>query len=606
MYENEANRATESTAQIPQEILGQIRAWRERVVERTALPWSEHCTECVWPTCYQSCELYEARDDGRCRRFAAGMVRIDGAEGVNDYLLRISFKRWGKLWAPGNIRLRRVEVAARVEGRDHRIGQALQHLPQPLRKVASLRRYDLKKKLAYAAKPGDTLPTSFIVECYNPGEAVGVLLTMRALDERVKRPYQKLLQLEPGFQRVAVPYAEIAAALDLRSPFNIELVPDGEREVTLVFGLMDFVREERVASATAPAGKAPKATKVKCVVWDLDHTLWDGVLVEDGAEKLRLKPGVADIVKALDERGILQSVASKNNPDEALALLESFGLNQYFLCPQVSWGPKSLAVAAIAQQLNIGVDTLLFVDDSEFERHEVQMAHSDIAVLDSARYGEVLAMEACNVPVTAESRERRSMYQVEAKRQELAGGFGGDYEAFLRHCGIRLLLRPLSEETLERVHELTQRTNQMNFSGNRYERVVLRDILANPHLDTYVMEVEDRFGRYGAVGFGIVDRRGPLLSDLMFSCRIQSKRVEHAFLAHVIRKYLAGSRGDFHAHWRKTPRNAPSGQVFADLGMEEAALTDGLTRLVFRSDKALPREEIVEVVEVQATAVEHA
>ena len=127
----------------------------------------------------------------------------------------------------------------------------------------------------------------------------------------------------------------------------------------------------------------------------------------------------------------------------------------------------------------------------------------------------------------------------------------------------------MTEENLERVHELTQRTNQMNFSGNRYDREVLRKLLSSPHLDTFVLSCEDRFGSYGVIGFSIVDRREPRMTDLMFSCRIQSKRVEHAFLAHVIRRYIGETGKNFYANYRKTPRNAPSGRVFADLAMEE-------------------------------------
>ena len=157
------------------------------------------------------------------------------------------------------------------------------------------------------------------------------------------------------------------------------------------------------------------------------------------------------------------------------------------------------------------------------------------------------------------------MYRVESVRQESARDFQDDYLAFLKHCDIRLQIWPLTEGNLERVHELTQRTNQMNFSGNRYDRKVLKEVLHNRFLDTYVLSCEDRFGSYGIIGFGIVDNREPRMTDLMFSCRIQSKRVEHAFLALLLRKYVSLTGRDFHANYRKTSRNLPSGQVFADL-----------------------------------------
>jgi len=220
--------------------------------------------------------------------------------------------------------------------------------------------------------------------------------------------------------------------------------------------------------------------------------------------------------------------------------------------------------------------------------------------LDAAQYLEIPAMEVCQVPVTDESRERRQMYKVESQRLSLADNFGDDYLAFLRYCNIRLNISPMTRENLPRVHELTQRTNQMNFSGNRYEKSVLEGILSMPHLDTYVLEVEDRFGSYGIVGFSVVDSRTPLMTDLMFSCRVQAKRVEHAFLAYLIRKYIAQTGRDFQANYRKTSRNAPSGKVFDDMLLQEIKVEDGVSRLVFPREREVPDDGIMEVVAQEA------
>jgi FkbH-like protein len=609
MYETEANRAIESPDQLAGEMLAQLGELKSTLLERTVLPWSEHCTECVWPTCYTTCDLYSPREDGRCRRFSDGMVRIDCAEAVNSYVLKIRFKQWGKLWTPGNIHLRSVEDAAKLERRDHWIGTTLYQLPAPapLRHFATGKRYSFKKRMAYGAASGETLPTVFVIECYNPSpKLVRLSLTMRSVDDRVKIPFQQLLELASGFHRVRVPFEAIIRFLDLRAPFNVELVPNEDQsETTLYFGLMDFVRESSRHVQTKAKDAQPKESrKVKCVVWDLDNTLWDGVLVEDGAANVKLRPKVKEIVKQLDERGILQSIASKNNPEEALGVLRSFGIEEYFLCPQISWEPKSQGIAAIAQQLNIGIDTLLFVDDSEFELREVQAVHPEVRTLNAGLYETIVNLEACQVPVTAESRERRKMYQVEAERQNIAGNFGDDYMTFLRYCKIRLNIQPMTEANLSRVHELTQRTNQMNFSGNKYEKSVLQNVLASPQLDTYVLSVEDRFGSYGVVGFCIVDNRVPLMTDLMFSCRVQSKRVEHAFLAYIIQKYIALTGKDFQANYRKTSRNVPSGRVFADLGLEENGVADGVSRLVFPARREVPDDGTIEVVAQDVAAAE--
>lgn len=601
MYETEANRKRESSEQVPAEIVAQFRQLRDVVLERTILPWSEHCTECVWPTCYKSCDLYSPREDGRCRRFVDGMVRIDCDEALNSYLLKIRFKQWGKLWTPGNIRLRSIQTALQLERRDHWIGTTLYQipLPTPVKKLAIQKRYSFKKRMANQKPVGERLPTAFILECYNPSaKMVRFSFTMRAVDDRVKIPFQQLLELSAGFHRIRVSYEEIRKFLDLGSPFTIELVPNEDQtETTLYFGVMEFVREASSLSKSTPEKREPKEPKkIKCVVWDLDNTLWEGILVEDDLAKLGLKPKIVDILKKLDERGILHSIVSKNNRDEALSVLRTFGIEEYFLCPQISWQPKSEGVSAIARQLNIGMETLLFVDDSEFELQQVKAVHPEVCVLNADRYLGIADMEVCQVPVTTESRERRKMYQVESQRQNIAGGFGDDYRTFLRYCNIRLNIHPMTEANLIRVHELTQRTNQMNFSGNRYEKSELERILSTPYLDTYVLDVEDRFGSYGVVGFCIVDNRVPLMTDLMFSCRVQSKRVEHAFLAYIIRKYIAITGKEFCANYRQTPRNAPSGRVFSDLLLQEAGIDEGVSRLVFPNNREVPDDGIIDVV----------
>ena len=127
---------------------------------------------------------------------------------------------------------------------------------------------------------------------------------------------------------------------------------------------------------------------------------------------------------------------------------------------------------------------------------------------------------------------------------------------------------------------------------NAWSRLTLTE-----HLHTYVIACRDRFGSYGIVGFSIVDRREPRMTDLMFSCRIQAKRVEHAFLSFLLKKYRAGGK-DFRANYRKTPRNAPAGRVFQDIGMDEVGDDAGVTSLVFPHDRAIPDDGIIGIIEM--------
>lgn len=599
MYESEANKRIESLDQVPSDVVSKFRELRGAIVAKTVLPWGEHCTECVWPTCYATCDLYHPREDGRCRRFVEGMVRIDCPGAVNSYLLKIRFNRWGKLWSPGNTHLFPLKVAADFERWDRWIASTLVHLPapKPLKGYVTAKRYNWKKEAATSRKPSFDTPDWFVLECYNPHETpVSLSLTMRSFNGNSPIPFQKLIRVPAGFHREVVRVDEILKTFDLGSPFHIEVVPNEISDgTTMFFGLIDFVRTNQAM--------VPKTTKLKCIVWDLDKTLWDGILVEDGSENVVIKAGVVEVIRELDRRGILHSIASKNSYDDAMQVLKDNDIHEYFLSPQISWGPKSESVKRIAQDLNIGIDTLMLVDDSEFELAEVQSACPAVRTLNAEQCRELLSIPECQVPVTSESMNRRKMYHQEATRKSAAKDFGGDYLAFLRNCNMQMILRPLTHSNLERVHELTQRTNQMNFSGNRYNRDVLRQIAEDPNLDTYVIECNDRFGSYGIVGFSIVDKRGPRMTDLMFSCRIQAKRVEHAFLALIIRRYIAATGSDFWADYRKTPRNSQSGRVFQDLGMSEEREHDGVKSLVFHRDQTIPEEGIVNITAEDSSPV---
>src|SRR4051794_19566922 len=115
MYEAEVNTRRESISQLPLLVRKQFGEFSDGIELRTILPWGEHCTECNWPTCYKTCELYSPRIDGACRLFVDGMVRLDHDGGLNPYILKVRFKQWGKFWAPGNLKLYSLSQAAAKE-----------------------------------------------------------------------------------------------------------------------------------------------------------------------------------------------------------------------------------------------------------------------------------------------------------------------------------------------------------------------------------------------------------------------------------------------------------------------------------------------------------
>src|SRR5439155_4577714 len=201
------NSSIDPIAALPADVRRRFAEGRDRIAARTLLPWGEHCTECAWPTCYTTCELYTPRADGGCRLFADGMVRVDHPEGLSPYLLKVHFKQWGKLWTVGNLHLESLDAAAAHERANIVIGAVARNAPLPasikprlLRKVNYLRRVSAEKKLAT-----EHPPDCFLVECYNPNaHDVALTVTIR-LALSAAQPFQSMIVAAPGYTRAEVP-----------------------------------------------------------------------------------------------------------------------------------------------------------------------------------------------------------------------------------------------------------------------------------------------------------------------------------------------------------------------------------------------------------------
>ncbi len=266
------------------------------------------------------------------------------------------------------------------------------------------------------------------------------------------------------------------------------------------------------------SGKPPL---VKCLVWDLDNTLWQGILLEDS--DVRLSDEVRAVIAELDSRGILQSIASKNDHDLAWKKLEELGVAEYFLVPRISWGRKSDAVTAIAKELQFAIDTIAFVDDTPAERAEVAYhapevrcyTHEDVpSLVDRPEFSPAV--------VTVDARRRREMYQANTLRTAEKDSFTGPDEDFLRSLDLVMAIKRADEDDLSRVEELTLRTSQMNATGVHYPDQVLRGLLADPGHEVLTVTLTDRFGPHGAVGVLLLERHPGVwhLKLLATSCRV--------------------------------------------------------------------------------------
>jgi FkbH-like protein len=319
--------------------------------------------------------------------------------------------------------------------------------------------------------------------------------------------------------------------------------------------------------------------KIKCVVWDLDDTVWDGILLE---EAVKLKPEFMEVIETLDSRGILNSIASRNDSDLAMAKLTEFGLDGFFVCPQIGWGAKSASVKAIYETLNLGIDSLAFIDDQPFEREEVNFAHPEVFCIAGA--GDLLPI--LDLPQmrprysSDEQKHRRAMYRQEFERKKIEETFDGTSADFLKTLDLVLRIAPAEDGDLERLEELTERTHQLNSTGYTYGFDELDRLRKSPQHLLLVADLTDKFGWYGKVGLALVEcGEDPwVLKLLIASCRVMSRGVGSLLLQNVMgRAQDAGAR--LRAEFRLTGRNRAMHVTYRFAGFEEISRRDELILL---------------------------
>ena len=274
-----------------------------------------------------------------------------------------------------------------------------------------------------------------------------------------------------------------------------------------------------------------RVDRVKCVIWDLDNTLWEGTLSEGGAAALR--PGAREAVLELDRRGIVQSVSSKNDRAPALRRLRELGLEEYFLCPQISWDPKSKGVQTVLTALNIKPEATLFVDDSPFERDEVTHALPTVRTDDGGDLAALLELPALQIPfITADGAKRRLMYRADLDRQAAEEVFTGNAEDFLATLHMRMEVSPVTEQDLQRVEELTLRTHQLNSTGYTYSYDELLALSQDPGYIFRICGLTDDYGDSGKVGLLLMENAPDALRVklLIVSCRVMSRGIGSALM----------------------------------------------------------------------------
>jgi FkbH-like protein len=292
----------------------------------------------------------------------------------------------------------------------------------------------------------------------------------------------------------------------------------------------------------------------KCLVLDLDNTLWGGVIGDDGMAGIRIGQGDPEseayvsfqrYVKALQRRGVILAVCSKNT--ESIAR-EPFEKHQEMVlrlddisCFVANWDDKATNIARIARELNIGTSSLVFVDDNPVERSIIRRLCPDVAVpelpadpayyvraLDRHRYFEAAA-------ISAEDLQRTHYYRADSARQALESSVE-DLDAFLRSLHLVARIGSVTDATLERGVQLINRSNQFNVTTKRYANADLLRMMASPAWVTRTVSLQDRFGDNGLISVLLAEQRGDALAidTWLMSCRVLKRGVERMLLNQLV------------------------------------------------------------------------
>ena len=338
----------------------------------------------------------------------------------------------------------------------------------------------------------------------------------------------------------------------------------------------------------------PLAGKVaKCVAVDLDNTLWGGIIGEDGMNGIRLGadyPGAAfqELQRALldlSRRGILLAICSKNNPADAMEALSTHSgmilQPRDFAAVRINWNDKAENLREIAMELNIGLDAIAFLDDNPVERQQVREQAPEAIVIrlpeDPMEYAKTV--RDCpwfeRLTISEEDRQRGDYYAAQRERVELEQKVSSR-EDFYRSLEQVAEIAPVSPQTLTRVAQLTQKTNQFNLTTRRYSDQQISEMASSPACRVWTLRVKDRYADNGLVGVAILRTEAEIceIDSFLMSCRVIGRTVETALLAHLAADARLQGATRLQGWFLPTKKNAPAQEFYREHGFEVADRTE--------------------------------
>jgi FkbH-like protein len=336
--------------------------------------------------------------------------------------------------------------------------------------------------------------------------------------------------------------------------------------------------------------KANLGVNRKCIVLDLDNTLWGGIIGEDGFDRIDLSlkpPGMAfvefqRVLLALYQRGIILAINSRNNEDEALRAIREHPYmvlrEENFATMKINWNDKISNMKEIAEELNIGLESIAYFDDDPINRELMLKAIPQIMTVnlpdDPSLYASALMRinDFNTLTVTSEDRNRGEMYKQEQKRIVLKNS-ASNLGDFLKQLEIRVTMKKANGFTIPRIAQLTLKTNQFNLTTRRYQE---EDVQMFAHDQTKWVgcaQTMDKFGDNGITGVYIVNKNYAekewIIDTFLLSCRVMGRGIEDVMLGYILSKAKEVGVEKVKAEFIPTKKNKPCEQLLPNFGFKK-------------------------------------
>ena len=327
----------------------------------------------------------------------------------------------------------------------------------------------------------------------------------------------------------------------------------------------------------------------KCIVLDLDNTLWGGIAGEDGVDGIKLghgPPGNAFLefqehLLSLFHRGIILAVNSKNNPEDALKIFREHPnivlKEDNFANLKINWNDKVENMNEIAKELNIGLDSIVYFDDDPINREFMKMALPQVKTVelpdDPSQFSKILQNlnEFSSFVVTKEDSDRGKMYSEQRKRDELKASVIS-YDEFLKNLGLVISIKKADDFTIPRISQLTLKTNQFNLTTKRYQEEDIRKFSRGEDFLVSCTQVEDKFGDNGITGVFIVKKDNSkewIIDTFLLSCRIIGKEIEKTMMEQIFQQAKCNGVERIRAKFIPTQKNKPAEKFLGDCGFKK-------------------------------------